>query len=114
MRGLAYCNARLRFKWSNDAVTFDDLSRWTSQVGVGDKLTVASKRPIEAEMPGFIRNLTPASAPPRLRLPTGEFLSNATRMTALKCQCLFLARTALGANYIKASQEYELLAKDIL
>jgi hypothetical protein len=95
-------------------VTFDDLDYWTNQLGAGEKLTAAAKRRIEAELPGFIRDLSPASAPSRLRLPTGESLSNATRMTALKCQCLFLARSVFGASYIKANEEYEHLAKDVL
>jgi hypothetical protein len=95
-------------------MTFDDLGQWTNQLGAAAKLTAAAKKRIEAELPGFIRDLTPASAPARLRLPTSEFLSNATRMTALKCQCLFLARNVLGANYVKADKEYEHLAKDVL
>src|SRR5262249_14371818 len=36
------------------------------------------------------------------------------RMTALKCQCLLLARNVGGANYGKANKEYESLAKDVL
>ena len=95
-------------------MTFDDLYQWTNQLGAGEKPTAAAKRRIEAELPGFIRDLSPASAPLRLRLPSGECLSNATRMTALKCQCLFLARSVSGANYVKANQEYEKLAKDVL
>ena len=95
-------------------MTFDDLGGWTKQLGAGEKLTAAAKKRIEAELPGFIRDLSPASAPSRLRLPSGESLSNATRMTALKCQCLFLARSAFGANYVRANEEYELLAKDVL
>jgi hypothetical protein len=98
----------------NSSVTFDDLHRWTNQLGAGEKLTAEAKRRIEAELPGFIRDLNPASALSRLRLPTGESSSNATRMTALKCQCLFLARKVFGANYLKANEEYEYLAKDIL
>ena len=94
-------------------MTFDDLGQWTKQLGAGEKLT-APKRQIEAELPAFIRNLNPASAPPRLRLPTGESLSHATRMTALKCQCLFLARNTFGVNYVKVNEEYEHLAKDVL
>lgn len=35
-------------------------------------------------------------------------------MTALKCHCLLLARSVLGVNYVKANQEYDLLAKDVL
>jgi hypothetical protein len=80
----------------------------------GKKLAAAAQRQIKAELPGFIRDLSPASAPSRLRLPTGESLSNATRMTALKSQCLFLARSVVGPNYVKASEEYEHLAKDML
>jgi hypothetical protein len=95
-------------------VTFDDLGQWTNQLGAGEKLNAAAKRRIEAELPLFLRDLNPASAPSRLRLPTGESLANATRMTALKCQCLFLARSAFGANYVKANEEYEHLAKDVL
>lgn len=95
-------------------MTFDDLGHWTNRLGAGEKLGAAAKRLIEAELPEFIRNLSPASAPPRLRLPTGESLTNATRMTALKCQCVFLARTAFGANFIRANEEYEYLAKDVL
>jgi hypothetical protein len=77
-------------------------------------LNAAAKRRLAAELPQFIRDLNPASAPSRLRLPSGESLSNATRMTALKCQCLLLARSAFGANYVKADGEYERLAKDVL
>lgn len=95
-------------------MTFDDLSQWTNQLGAGERLNAAAKRRIEAELPLFIRDLNPQSAPSRLRLPTGESLGNATRMTALKCQCLFLARSAFGANYVKANEEYEHLAKDVL
>src|SRR5262245_44607207 len=44
----------------------------------------------------------------------GRVLGDATRMTALKCQCLLLARIAFGVNYPKANLEYERLAKDVL
>lgn len=95
-------------------MTFEDLGRWTAQLGAGEKLSAAEKKRIEAELPAFIRDLSPKSAPARLRLPTGESLGDATRMTALKCQCLFLARSAFGPNYAKADEEYERLAKDVL
>src|SRR5262249_46290708 len=93
------------------SVTFDDLSQWTNQLGAGEKLSAAAKQRIEAELPGFIREMSPKSAPARLRLPTGESLGDATRMTALKCQCLLLARSVFGANYLKADDEYDRLAK---
>jgi hypothetical protein len=95
-------------------VTFDDLGQWTNQIGAGEKLNPAAKRRIAAELPLFVRDLKPESAPSRLRLPSGESLSNATRMTALKCQCLLLARSAFGIEYVKTNQEYEDLAKDVL
>jgi hypothetical protein len=95
-------------------MTFDDLGQWTNQLGASEKLTATTRKRIEAELPRFIRDLNSTSAPSRLRLPTGESLSNATRMTALKCQCLFLARSVFGANYVKADEEYERLAKDVL
>lgn len=93
-------------------MTFDDLGQY--QLGASEKLTATAKRRIEAELPRFIRDLKSVSAPSRLRLPTGELLSNATRMTALKCQCLLLARSAFGANYVKANEEYAHVAKDLL
>jgi hypothetical protein len=95
-------------------VTFDDLAQWTTQLGAGEKLNAATKKRIESELPRFIRDLNSKSAPSRLRLPSGESLGHATRMTALKCQCLLLARSAFGANYVKANEEYERLAKNVL
>src|SRR5215831_4329156 len=95
-------------------MTFDDLSRWTNQLGAGEKLAASAKKRVGSELPQFIRDLSPAAAPARLRLPTGESLGNATRMTALKCQCLFLARSTFGMEYVKANPEYERLAKDVL
>jgi hypothetical protein len=95
-------------------MTFDDLAEWTKQLGAGEKLAAITKKRLAAELPGFILDLNPKSAPPRVRLPTGEPLSNATRMTALKCQCLLLARNAFGANYVQADEAYERLAKDVL
>src|ERR1051326_7861945 len=100
--------------WRQHSMTFDDLCQCTNQLGAAEKLTAAARKRIEAELPAFIRDLNSTSVPARLRLPTGESLSNATRMTALKCQCLFIARNAFGANYVKADKEYEHLAKDVL
>ena len=66
------------------------------------------------ELPAFLHGLNPRTAPKRLKLPTGEVLGDATRMTAIKCHCLLLARKAHGTGYVKAHPEYEALAKDIL
>jgi hypothetical protein len=95
-------------------VTFDDLVQWMQQLVAGHKLTAAAKKQIAGELPSFIRDLSPASAPARLRLPSGESLTNATRMTALKCHCILLARSAFGVSYVKANAAYEDLAKDVL
>jgi hypothetical protein len=95
-------------------VTFEELAEWTRQLGAGEKWNAATKRRIGEELPSFIRDLSRASAPARVRLPTGESLSDATRMTALRCQCLLLARSASGVNYVKVHEEYEDLAKDVL
>src|SRR5215471_15100773 len=95
-------------------MTFDDLADWTKQIGLGQKLSPAARKRIATELPAFIRQLSPNTAPRRWRLPTGESLGDATRMTALKCQCLLLARFAFGTNYAKANLEYERLAKDVL
>lgn len=95
-------------------MTYDDLAQWTKQIGAGEKLSTAVKQKINAELPAFIQALSPETAPARLRLPTGELLTNATRITALKCQCILLARIAAGANFHKANAEYEALARDLL
>ena len=95
-------------------MTFEQLAEWTKQMGLGQKLSPAVRRQLAEELPAFIRHLSPHTAPKRWQLPTGESLGDATRMTALKCQCLLLARIAFGVNYPKANPEYEHLAKDVL
>jgi hypothetical protein len=76
----------------------EELGEWTIQVGAGRKLPAAARQKVAAELPGFIRGLNSRSAPQRITLPTGESLGDATRMTALKCHCLLLARSVLGVN----------------
>ena len=93
---------------------FEDLGEWTKQIGARRKLPASSRQKAAAELPGFIRELNSASAPKRIQLPTGESLADATRMTALKCHCLLLARSVIGVNYVKADPEYERLSKDVL
>ncbi len=95
-------------------MTFDELAEWTRQIGQGKRLSPADRRRVAKELPAFIRQLSPSTAPKRWNLPTGESLGDATRMTALECHCLLLARSVLGVNYVKADTEYELLAKDVL
>jgi len=95
-------------------VNFEELSEWIRLIGEGRRLPPAISKRIGGELPTFIANLTAATAPKRLTLPTGETLRNATRMTALKCQCLLLARHTGGINYTKAEPAYDRLAKDTL
>jgi len=95
-------------------MTFNDLAEWTKQVGPEGKLSRAVRQQLAEELPAFIHQLRPDTAPKKWKLPTGDSLSNATRMTALKCACLLLARTAFGVNYVKADPAYEQLAMDVL
>jgi hypothetical protein len=93
---------------------FEELGEWIKEIGAGRKMAFTLCKRVAAELPGFICGLSAESAPKRLELPTGESLQNATRMTALKCHCLLLARHAAGLNYTKTNPEYERLAKDTL
>ena len=95
-------------------MTLADLTEWITIIGTGGRLPDPVKKRIGAELPSFFQALEPASVPGKIRLPTGESLTNATRMTALKCHCLLLARTAFGANFTKVEAEYDRQAKDLL
>src|SRR5262245_40392423 len=95
-------------------MTFEELNEWMTKLGAGERLPSVVRQRISSELPPFIRALDARSAPKRLRLPTGESLENASRMTALKCHCLLLARKVHGLDYVKANPEYEALAKDLL
>ena len=95
-------------------MTFDDLAAWTRLIGERQKLSSSVKAQVVKELPVFLRELSSKTAPPRWKLPTGESLSDATRLTAMRCHCLLLARTVFGVNYIKADPEYEALARDVL
>src|SRR5262245_36393798 len=95
-------------------MTFEELNDWMTMLGAGERLPAAVRQRVSRELPSFIRDLDPRSVPKRFTLPTGESLQNATRMTALKCHCLLLARKVHGLDYVKVSSEYEGLAKDLL
>jgi hypothetical protein len=95
-------------------VTFEELDEWITKIGAGKTLPSDVRQRVSRELPPFIRALNPRNAPKHLRLPTGESLQNATRMTALKCHCLLLARKVHGRDYVKANPEYEALAKNVL
>jgi hypothetical protein len=95
-------------------MTFGELSEWMIALGVKEKLSSEVRQRVLRELPSFIRDIDPKTAPKRLKLPTGESLANATRMTAIKCHCLLLARKVHGSGFVKVASEYEALAKDLL
>src|SRR5262249_15006101 len=95
-------------------MTLEELNVWITKLGAGERLPSAMKQRITHELASFIQTLDPRSVPKRVRLPTGESLGDATRMTALKCHCLLLARKVHGPNYVRANPAYEALAKDLL
>src|SRR5215471_6438806 len=95
-------------------MTFEDLSEWMIALGAKERLPYEVRRRVSRELPSFVRDIDPKTAPKRLKLPTGESLGDATRITAIKCQCLLLARKVHGSGFVKAASEYEALAKDLL
>jgi hypothetical protein len=95
-------------------MTFGELGEWTNALGAKEKLSSEVRQRIARELPSFVRDIDPKTAPKRLKLPTGESLGDATRMTAIKCHCLLLARKVHGSGFVKAESEYEVLAKDLL
>jgi len=95
-------------------MTFEELSEWMIALGGNEKLSSEVRQRISRELPLFIRNIDPKTAPKRVKLPTGESLTDATRMTAIKCHSLLLARKVHGSGFFKVASEYETLAKDLL
>jgi hypothetical protein len=95
-------------------MNFAELNDWMSKLGAGETLASPVRKRVSRELPAFIHTLDPRTAPRRLKLPTGEVLADATRMTELKCHCLLLARKVHGTSYVKANPECEILAKDLL
>jgi hypothetical protein len=95
-------------------MTFEELSEWMIRLGANEKLSSEVRQRISRELPLFIRDIDPKTAPKRVKLPTGESLADATRMTAIKCHSLLLARKVHGSGFFKIAPEYETLAKDLL
>jgi len=95
-------------------MTFEELSEWIIVLGANEKLSSELRRRMSRELPLFIRDIDPKTAPKRVKLPTGESLADATRMTAIKCYSLLLARKVHGSGFFKVASEYETLAKDLL
>jgi len=73
-------------------MTYKELGEWTMELGAKGKLSPQVRQRVLRELPTFIRGINSKTAPKRVKLPTGESLGDATRMTAIKCQCLLLAR----------------------
>ena len=88
-------------------MTFEELREWTIALGAKEKLSSEVRQRVARELPSFIRDIDPKTAPKRLKLPTGQSLADATRMTAIKCHCLLLARKVHGSGFVKAASEYE-------
>jgi len=95
-------------------MTFQELHEWTIVLGSKEKLSSQVRQKVSRELAPFIRDIDPKTAPKRLKLPTGESLGDATRMTAIRCHCLLLARKVHGSGFVKVEPEYEILAKDLL
>jgi len=95
-------------------MTFEELREWTIALGAKEKLSPEVMQRVSRELPSFVRDIDPKTAPKRLKLPTGQSLADATRMTAIKCHCLLLARRVHGSGFVGVKSEYEALAKDLL
>ena len=95
-------------------MTFEELREWTIALGAKEKLSPEVRQRVSRELPSFVRDIDPKTAPKRLKLPTGQSLADATRMTAIKCHCLLLARRVHGSGFVGVKSEYEALAKDLL
>src|SRR5262245_42520502 len=81
-----------------EAMTIEELREWTIALGSKDKLSAEIRQRISRELPSFIRDIDPKTAPKTIKLPTGESLGDATRITAIKCHSLLLARKIHGAG----------------
>ena len=94
-------------------MTFEELREWMIALGAKEKLSPEVRQRVSRELPSFVRDIDPKTAPKRFKLPTGESLADATR-TAIKCHCLLLARKVHGSEFVKVQSEYEALSKDLL
>ena len=92
----------------------EDLNQYMQNIAAGKNISAFEKKQITQGLPELIKKINARDVPAKITLPTGEKLGSASRITALRCHCLFLARKAFGANYIKKHEIYEDLAMDIL
>ncbi len=91
-----------------------ELNAYMIHIGEGKKLSGADKKTIKAELPGLIEKIQVRAVPDKISLPSGDKIGSASRITALKCHAILLARKAFGKNYIKEDPAFESLAQDIL
>jgi hypothetical protein len=64
------------------------------KVGANEKLSSEVRQRISRELPLFIRDIDPKTAPKRVELHTGESLADAPRMTAIKCHSVARTKSA--------------------
>jgi hypothetical protein len=51
-------------------MTFEELSEWTIALGAREKLSSEVRQRVARELPSFVRDIDPKTAPKRLKLPT--------------------------------------------
>lgn len=91
-------------------ITVNDVVEWVTPSG---RLSANVKRRVVEDLPGFIEGFDRSTATKTIRLPAGGAVGNASRMRAMECYCLILARKAHGAKYQAAHPCYEALAKEL-
>ena len=95
-------------------MTYEELNEWTIALGAKERLSSEVRQRVSRELAHFVRDIDPKTAPKRFKLPTGESLTDATRMTTIRCHSLLLARKVHGSGFLRVASEYEDLAKDLL
>ena len=88
-------------------MNIDELNTFMIQIGSGEKLYANDKKMISKELPRLIEKIGNRDVPAKISLPTGEKIGSASRITALRCHSLLLARKAFGKNYRKENIVYE-------
>ena len=92
----------------------DDLQTYMQKIQDQIHFSMDDKIRIEAFLPDLITQINNRDVPDKIKLPSGEKVKSASRITVLKCQTLCLARRSFGKNYINNHKYYEELAKDLL
>lgn len=95
-------------------MSIDDLYDYMLVIAEGKRFSADDKIRIETFLPHLIENIIKREVPETIRLPSGESIKGASRIVALKCQCICLARRSFGKNYYNNHPIYESLAKDLL